>query len=62
MYNRVRADDLTIGDVHPTYGACDEIRPDPDGTDQLVGVGWESGSFTWVAAGTLFTVREGGDC
>jgi P-loop ATPase protein family len=54
---RVRAEELVLGDVHPTFGACDEIRRDP-GSPGVIGIGWENAQLVWQAIGALFTIRE----
>ena len=58
MSNRVRADDLEIGDTHPEYGACGMLEGPVDG---CMRVGWELHDSGWVSEGTLFTVTEGSD-
>jgi len=56
--NKVKAEDLSIGDIHPRYGACDQL----DGpTDGMMHVGWERYYSGWVSANALFTVTEGTD-
>jgi hypothetical protein len=60
-YRRVRAGDLSIGDRHPRFGACDRFVDGAPLNPGMVQVGWENGRIAWVGAGTLFTVAKGED-